>query len=352
MMKFYPAKITEVKHVTKDIMTVALELLDGELSDIDYYPGHHVIVRISIDGTEYRRPYALTNTAFLEEGLSLAIKRIKGGRVSNYLHEQAQVGMEIEISAAQGFFYADVNSEDIKAYYLIAQDIGIAPIYSILKSILDAETLSRVFLFYESPDRENILFYRELVLLSEDYPNRLKVIHTLSHPGIFSSLTPWKGQKGKIDKESLNKFLDQYPVVTEKSEFFICGSHEMNENLFHQLIEKGIHKNRIHKEYFFINHRSTSPAIQASQVEIKISGKEQIFIGNKNQNILSSLQKSNLDIPYSCRSGICGTCAAKLVDGKVHMENQKALEAIDVESGWILTCQACPLSNEITVKFD
>ena len=160
MMKFYPAKITEIRHVTRDTMTLALELIEGELSDIDNYPGHHIILRIWIDGIEYRRPYALTNTAFLDEGLSIAIKKIKGGKVSGYLHEHAKLDMKIEISAAQGFFYADINSEDIRAYYLIAQGIGMAPIYSILKSILEAENLSRVFLFYESWDRENILFKR------------------------------------------------------------------------------------------------------------------------------------------------------------------------------------------------
>ena len=224
-------------------------------------------------------------------------------------------------------------------------------VFDILKSILDAETVSRVFLFYESTDRDNIVFKRELDLLVADYPNRLVVTHTLSNPSLLPSLKPWKGQKGKIDKLKFLNYIEKTPITSEKTEFFICSSPTLNDIIYTELVNLEIDPLRIHKEQFYIDQKQIKPSSINGEIQIRVEGKEQLFTGNKSENILSTLQSAGQNIPYACQQGICGTCAAKLIDGEVIMENQRALEGIDVDGGWILTCQACPV-GDVVVSFD
>ena len=348
-MKFIPGKLIPAEQLTKDVSRFWLEIPDATL---DYYPGQHVILQIAIDGQMHRRPYALTSSPFIDEPLSIAVKRVKNGLVSNHLSSITN-DLEIEFSDAQGFFYADINSEKSQNYYLFAQDIGIAPIFSILKSILHAENLSRVALFYECSSNHEILLKKELDLLESDFTNRLTILYTISGTQLIPRLKSWAGQKGKMTTASVKKFLSEHQLHKSGDAFFISGRESMTAEVRAALDQFQISSASVHSEIFFAGENQESPVYDSDKsVELSVMDTNKKYSGSNQTTILQSLKAQGIDPPFACESGLCGTCAARLIDGQVEMQNSPALHENDINNGWILTCQARPTSAAVTIKFE
>ena len=348
-MKFYAATIVSVDRPIKDIITITFELPESEKDGLNYYPGQHIVVRHMHDGQEIRRPYTLSSSPFAGERPSITIERVKGGKFSNYAVDNLQPDMQIDISDAHGFFYVDVNSEINKNYFCIAQGIGISPIFSIVKSILSAESVSRIYLVYESKNRDSILFEKEIEILSREYKNRLKVIHTLSHPSILPRLKPWQGMKGKITTKQLQTFFTEYPPTAD-DEFFICGSPALIQETVSHLSGK-VDMAHVQTQQFTGEIQKSDANLNDTPVELTISNDKKTLATKSSSTILATLKLAQYPAAYGCESGHCGTCAAKLVDGKVEMAYQTALNDGDLANDWILTCQSRPVTEKVTIKF-
>ena len=348
-MQFYPGKIVRTERLAKDVVQFRLE----PRADIklDYYPGQHIVLQMEINGQLHRRPYALMSSPFVEEPLLLVIKKIKKGILSSLLFENDSE-MEINFSDAQGFFYVDINSEKRQNYFLFAQDIGIIPIYSIIKSILAAESLSKVHLFYECHSRDNVILSKELDVLQSDFRNRFHIDYTLADSTILPRLTARYGQKGKINTERASNFLSSYNAE-ESDEFFICGQDVLINEVKIALNTFNIPNKNIHTESFFLSQIiNPAPVTDNKPVAIQIAESDTVCSGSNQYTILQSLINGAFDPPYACQSGLCGTCAARLLEGQVAMDQSNALHEEDIKNGWILTCQARPLSDTIKLKFE
>ncbi len=351
-MIFHKARITNIEHPIKDVMTFSFIRSSDDNAELQYYPGQHVILRFFDGGEEIRRPYALTSSPFTNEQPSLAINEVKGGKLSGYIFEHADEGTEIEVSEAQGFFYADINSEQSQTYFLFAVGMGIAPIYSILKSVLHAEIVSRVYLYYECKDRDSILYYNELAILQREYSNRLTIIYSLSSPGILPSIKPWVGEKGKINKKRIDAFLKANPEDAQQANYFICAAQDQNDLIKTALQQSGISDLNIHCEQYLSKAPNKTVERPDQPVQISLHHSLVNMEGNMNQTILDTLKANMASAPFACESGNCGTCAVKLQEGEVDMQSHPALEADDIENGWILTCQAFPNTADIKLKME
>lgn len=353
--QFHKLKIASIEKPIKEASTITLNLPEYLYEDYRYFPGQHLIIRFRINGKEVRRTYSLNSCPFQDELPQITVKRVKGGLVSNYINDQLKVGDELEVMLPQGRFYAAIKEEAYKTYFLFAAGSGITPIISILKSVLVASPDSRVCLLYGNTHQNNIIFKEELEEWQHQFPQRLTVVHTLSDPLVWTSWEQWKGEKGRIDSEKVEWFIDQHPPIAQSTEYYICGPGAMNLTVRKTLIELGIPKELIHIEQFggIIEENSLEiDGVENAQLTARLNEENHQLLVPKGQTILQVLKAANVHPPYSCESGVCATCVARITHGKVSMKVCMALEDKDIEKGLILTCQAVPITKEIGIDFE
>jgi len=353
--QFYKLKVLAVENPIKEATTITFDIPSHLYESFNYYPGQHLIIKFIVDGEEVRRSYSLNSCPFKEEALQVTVKRVKKGLVSNYVGDHLKVGDELEVMIPQGRFYADVKEDAYKTYFLFAAGSGITPIISILKSVLIASTNSAVKLFYGNANQDTILFKKELDDLQNQYRERLQVVHTLSNPNVWSTWKQWKGRNGRIDAEAVEWFITNYPPIAQTTEYYICGPGAMNVGVRNTLLGLQIPKEQIHIEQFGGKIEATNTSIEAidnAQLLVTLNGQTHQMVIPKGKTILEVLKATGANPPYSCESGVCGTCIAKVTKGKAEMKTCMALEDNEIKQGMILTCQALPTTTEVKIKFD
>jgi ring-1,2-phenylacetyl-CoA epoxidase subunit PaaE len=367
-MDFFELKVKQRTPETPDAVTLELEVPE-ELQDVfQYKQGQYLTIRHEINGQELRRSYSMSSSP--NEGkLAITVKKVSGGKMSGFLHDQVQVGDRLEVARPDGRFFHPLNPDKRHTYYLFGAGSGITPLLSILKTILEAEPMSAVYLLYGSRDEENIIFRDELDALSEKYQGQLFVEYVLSQPkkekggglfGIFKkSSSNWQGRTGRVDARAAKTFLDNnLPHGPEElCIYFICGPGDMADAVKGALIAKGIEPKQIHTEHFVNAHHVPGDIIEAGdsndkKIIVHLKGERIELPVPGNATILDVLVKAKFDPPYSCTSGACSTCMAKLINGKVKMDACYALDDDEVQAGYILTCQSHPETNIVELSYD
>lgn len=367
-MDFYQLPIKSKTAETADTVTLEFSVPD-ELRDLfTYKQGQYITLRLHLNGHEIRRSYSMSSSP-LENRLAVTVKKVSGGQASTYLHDQVQVGDTIEVAPPQGRFFHELNPDKRRTYYLFAAGSGITPLLSIIKTTLESEPMSAIFLFYGSRNEENIIFRDELDRLSERYNGQLHVEHMLSQPkkestggglfGVFKkSTTNWQGKIGRINGRSANHFLDENMAHGPESDciYFICGPGDMADSIKSSLLGRGIAAKQIHTEHF-VNASHTPGEIAAGgasgkRVVVHLKGERIELPVPDGATILDVLVKAKFDPPYSCTAGACSTCMAKLVSGKVKMDACYALDDEEVKAGYILTCQSHPETEVVELTYD
>ncbi len=352
--EFYTLKVSNITHPIADAATLTFDMPDHLYETFHYSPGQHLIIKFMINGEEARRSYSLNSCPFAEEALQVTVKRVKGGLVSNYVNEELKVGDELDIMVPQGRFYVDIKQDAYKTYFLFAAGSGITPIISILKSVLLASPNSVVNLFYGNKNQETIIFKKELDVLENQYPDRLQIVHTLSDPKVWTTWEQWKGRKGRIDAEGVEWFITNYPPIAQTTEYYICGPGAMNIAVRNTLLNLGIPKSLIHIEQFGGNVEALNTdivAVDNAQLFVTLNSQVYELTIPKGKTILQVLKDAKVNPPYSCESGVCATCAAKVTEGKAKMKACMALDDEDIKQGMVLTCQALPTTKTIAIEF-
>lgn len=355
--EFYKLHIGKIVNETADAKTFVLDIPDNLKRAFKYVPGQFILLKIIIDGQEYRRAYSLSSNPYVDHSLHFTVKRIKQGIVSNYINDTFKVADEILVFPPSGNFYR----EDIKTYRhlnFFAGGSGITPIYSIIKGLLYQSPSIHIRLTYANRDTSTIIFYNELEQLQETYSDRLSVTHVLS-----DASEGWNGIKGRVDKDNIKLFLkasEKFPVLD--TEYYVCGPSPFMELVEYELLSHGIPPDQIHIEKFISIGNSESPVkvghapedlnMEPAKINVQLNGANSIIECKQGQTLLDALIESGIDAPYSCKEGICSTCKAKLLDGKVIIEKHASLTDIDINEKQILTCQAVPLSKEVKIDFD
>lgn len=352
-MKFYPIKIATIRQETSDCVSIALDIPDTLRDVFRYQPGQYLTFRASLHGEEVRRSYSLCSAPSDQEW-RVAVKKVDGGLFSSYANEQLKAGDILETAPPEGRFFPDSLSVSTGLdYVFFAAGSGITPVISIIKTVLEQSPGSRVTLIYGNRRSSTVIFREEIEGLKNRYLGRFQVIHILSQERVD---VPW--QSGRITAARLDDMLEVMPELLEADQFFLCGPEEMIACVREGLQSRGIPKEHVHFELFGTGqHRhkkSQQPVSDAviATAEICLDGVRFDVPVREGQALLDAALATGADLPFACKGGVCCTCRAKLTEGKVEMEANYALDEEEVEAGFILTCQAHPLTPVIKVDFD
>ncbi len=355
ILRFYPLSIKEIKQETADCISISFNIPDELKDTFTYKQGQSVTMKTSINGEEVRRTYSLCSSPLSNE-FRVAIKLLKDGLFSNYVHKNFKVGDVLDVMPPIGKFYSEVHIENAKNYVAFAAGSGITPIISIIKTILLTEPKSKVTLVYGNKNSNSIIFKTELEDLKSSFFQQLQIIHTFSREETDSPIN-----EGRIDEFKL-KQLSTIIRYNNVHEFFICGPEEMIVCVKNFLELKNIEKQKIHFELFIASGRKTTTNktetnttnASTSFVSVKADGRTFSFNlpNSSNVSILDAAIQNGADLPYSCKGGVCTTCKAKLVEGKVDMDVNWGLEQEEVDKGFILTCQSHPTTEKVVIDFD
>jgi ring-1,2-phenylacetyl-CoA epoxidase subunit PaaE len=362
-MQFHLLKIKNIQRETADTLTITFDVPSDLKADFAYEAGQYLTLRFLLGGKEERRAYSMSSAPF-EGKLCVTVKRLAGGKVSNHIHDQLKVGDSVEVSPPNGRFTLPFDDTNRKSYFFFGAGSGITPLLSLIKTALEEEPQSSIFLFYGSRDEENIIFKDELAELAERHEGQFALEYILSQPlrqkpkgfaGMFSKgKTNWKGLVGRIDRKHAADFLENWPARYPRAEYCICGPGNLPTTVEQVLVARGVAPNNIHIEHFSAPELSASDAgtNSTTNATIQLEGKTLQIAIPAGKTILQALLDAGYEAPYSCQAGSCSTCMAKVTKGKAQMDVCYALDPDEVADGYILTCRAQPQGDEIELTYD
>ena len=355
---FHPLRVRAVAPDTPDAVIVTFDVPESLRSVFGFTQGQYLTLRTELDGQEMRRSYSIC--AGIDDGeLRVGVRKVRGGAFSNWIHSTLRPGHMLEVMAPQGRFFVALDPLAHHHHVAIAGGSGITPILSILKTVLAREPHSRFTLIYSNRTPASTMFKEELDDLKNRFMARLAVHHVFTQEQSDSPLF-----SGRIDQQKLSTFLSTLLTPQDIDHVFVCGPFQMNDEAEAALLAAGVPEERIHIERFAIAkkglgsadavaHESKEGDAEKARVVIILDGVSREIEFSKGQpSILDAASATGLEVPFSCTSGVCGTCRAKLVEGEVRMERNFALDKRDVAAGFVLACQSHPLTDRVVLSFD
>ena len=345
-LHFHPLRVRELRPEGEDAMVVSFDVPADLSGSFGFDPGQYLTLKHG----ELRRSYSICAAA--GEGLRVGVRRVAGGAFSNWLHDSLKAGDTVEVMEPQGRFGAALARRP-RHMLAVAGGSGITPILSILKTVLAQDPQARCTLLYGNRRAASTMFKEELEDLKNRYLTRL-VLHPVFSREVMDSPL----HAGRLDADKIGTLLRLVGTVDEA---FICGPHAMNDEAEAALLAHGIARERIHVERFGIPPSAADATLHAPKpgdattatITIVRDGlTRDVAFQPSDESILAAAGRAGLEVPYSCRSGVCATCRAKLLEGRVRMDRNFALEKAELDAGFILTCQAHPLTEHVVVSFD
>jgi ring-1,2-phenylacetyl-CoA epoxidase subunit PaaE len=357
MPAFHTLTIRDIRRETDDCVSVAFEVPEGLQADYHFTQGQYLTLRTTINDEDVRRSYSIC-TSPTEADLRVAIKKVPGGRFSTYANDILQIGDSLQVMTPMGNFFTQLDPEQANHYVAFAAGSGITPVMSILKTVLTVEPKSVFTLFYGNRTSDSIIFKEELEGLKNQYMDRLSLHHILSREQTGSPLF-----NGRIDEDKVGQFCTAMLDVQDVEAFFLCGPETMIRSIQDTLVNLGVDEKRVHYELFTtpgadsdVAPKTTTPKrthAKDANIQIQLDGDLFNFpMPDGDVSLLDAALEGGLDLPFSCKGGVCCTCRAKLIEGEVEMDVNYALEPDEVAAGYILTCQAHPVTAKVAIDFD
>ncbi len=343
-----------IREVVKETSEAVTLYFDQPEPHLDYKPGQFLTIILNLEGKEQRRSYSLCTSPFVDPFPGITVKRLKGGLVSNYLNDHMHPGKKVSILPPMGNFVTEYHSKNRFHYGMIAAGSGITPIMGLIKSVLINEPESKVSLLYGNRSEDQIIFYNALDELSKSHPGRLQVVHQLTQPG-----QDWMGGKGRIVKENLMAFVDQMEKNSPSdTRYFLCGPEGMMQLAIGTLEEIGVSKSKVVLEHFHVEKKNSSgedgntPVTITQPVTVILEGQSYTFDVSPDKTILEAGLEEDIDMPYSCQSGLCTACRGRLLSGEVHMDEDAGLSENEIKEGYVLCCSSKPKGGEIKINIE
>ena len=359
---FHDLSVRRIEPDTPEAVVVTFAV-PPELRDaFGFTQGQYLTLRKTINGQDLRRSYSIC--AGVDDGeLRVGVRKVKDGVFSNWIHEQLKPGDLISVMAPQGRFFVPLDPQAQRHHLGIAGGSGITPILSILKTVMVREPLSRFTLIYGNRALRSTMFKEELEDLKNRWMQRVVLHHVFSDEPTDSPLN-----MGVMNRDKLGEFLRTVVPARSIDHAYICGPFQMNDEAEAALQAAGVPEERIHIERFgvaqapgasagkgagAVMHQAQPGDAETSRVVIVRDGLQREIVFSKDQpSILDAASAAGLEVPFSCTSGVCGTCRCKVIEGQVRMERNFALDKKEVEAGFVLSCQAHPLTERVVLSFD
>ncbi|MCW5237182.1 1,2-phenylacetyl-CoA epoxidase subunit PaaE [Verminephrobacter eiseniae] len=355
---FHPLRVRSIEPDTAEAVIVAFDVPPDLRQVFGFTQGQHLTLRADIDGQDLRRAYSIC--AGIDDGqLRVGVRKVAGGRFSHWLHTRLRVGDTLQVMAPQGRFFVPLQPAAQRHYLGIAGGSGITPILSIMKTALAREPRSRFTLIYGNRSLQSTMFREELQDLKNRYLARLALHHVFS-----AEQTDMPLNMGRIDHGKITAFLDALLPVRRIDAAFICGPFQMNDQVQAALLAAGLPAERIHVERFglalpagaqadAVMRQALAGDAHSARITIVRDGLRREFRFTREQaSILDAASAAGLELPFACTSGVCGTCRARCLQGRVRMERNFALDQADLDAGFVLSCQCRPLTDSVVLSFD
>ena len=352
--KFHRLAVDDLRRETADAVSMTFAI-PGELAD-DYAfaPGQYLTLKTMMDGEEVRRSYSICSSPDDRE-LRIAVKKVDGGAFSSWALDHLKAGDEFDVMTPTGRFGVAHTPDEARLHVGFAAGSGITPIMSIIRGVLAREPKSRFFLFYGNRSTTGILFRQALEELKDRFMGRLSVFHVLSQEEQDLPIL-----SGRLDRAKVLVLLRSMVPAPAIHHVFVCGPIAMSEEIAATCAELGIPEDRIHVERFVsgLGGKPRPKPVVAPEAPPKavasliVDGKRKDVPMADGETVLDAALRAGMDLPYACKGGMCSTCRAKVVEGETKMDVNYALEPAEVEAGFVLTCQAHPVSERIVVDYD
>ncbi len=347
-MRFYSFSVSDSVKETNSATRVVFDVPAEHADLFRWKAGQHLVLRFVLNGAEERRTYTISASPDTADGLCITVKRVRDGKVSNHINERIGAGDRVEVAPPVGkFVLVPAGKDERRTYYFFGAGSGITPLYAMLRGVLTAEQNSYIFLLYGNSKPQEVIFAEQLQQLAERYRDRFVVRHIYSGAG-----GGWR--KGRIDNKTVAEFVAENPPLAYDTAYFVCGPGDMNKTVASALRAIDVPPERIHAESFGGDTALIDDTVEGveSQTRIKLDGQRLQLNIPKGKTVLQAVLEAGYDPPYSCQSGVCGTCRAAISKGEVHMYAPLALTPKDIEDGEVLTCQAIAKTPEIELSYD
>jgi ring-1,2-phenylacetyl-CoA epoxidase subunit PaaE len=355
--QFHRLIVSDIRRETAECVSLAFAVPADLGPAYRFVHGQNVTVKLAIAGEELRRSYSIC--AGTDDGeLRIAVKRQPGGAVSSFITERLKPGDAFEVMTPTGNFTTPLDPAASRLYLGIAAGSGITPLMSIIKTVLAREPESQFFLLYGNRTTQDIIFLEALEDLKDRYLDRLSVTHVLSREA-----QDVPALSGRIDEEKVALFLRNIVPAAKIDHAFICGPAGLIDTAEGTLKTLGVAPERIHLERFTVDgvtspRHAASPTLAPTprrviaEVEAVLDGIRHRFPIGEDDTVIAAALAAGLELPYSCRGGMCCTCRARLVDGKVEMDHNYSLEKWELDAGYVLTCQSRPKTPRVVLDYD
>lgn len=358
MKKYRPLKVVAKRQETRDAIRLSIDVPEALRPEFEFQPGQHLPIQVELDGKRLRRTYSICSEPS-EWPLEIGVRVQPGGRFSEHAANDLVVGDMIEAMPPTGGFHAEIDADSSRYYLAFAAGSGITPILSIATAVLKHEPGSRVALFYGNRRQDSTMFIDDLYALKNRFPDRLQLHFVFSREDQEFDINA-----GRLDVQKVAELYARFCSGDRADEAFVCGPDTMIENVVTALQELGMAEDAIHSERFGAPRRDAAGTVadksaepmrpaNAATVTVIMDGHKKSFDMSRDAtNIVDAAARIGIELPFSCKGGVCATCRTHLREGKVHMATNYGLEPWEVEAGFVLACQSRPESSEVLLDYD
>ncbi|WP_425076439.1 2Fe-2S iron-sulfur cluster-binding protein [Psychroserpens sp. S379A] len=349
MSQFHSLAIKHIDRITDKSVAISFDVPEHLKSAFSFKAGQYITLKTTVNGNEVRRDYSLCSSPKSGE-LKVAIKEVKDGTFSSYANQQLKVGDILEVATPNGRFIFEPNDSKTKHIAAFAAGSGITPVLSIVKCALEEEVQSHVVLVYGNKTTKDTMFLDELLQLQHQYSDRLSIQF------VFSQSQENDAVFGRIEKSTVNLVVKNKYKHLDIDAFYLCGPEGMIHTVKDVLEEHNIDNNTIFYELFKASKPEAIPTANIAsgftEVTVLLDDETTTFEMPQKQTILEAALDKDIDAPYSCQGGICSSCIARVTEGEATMRQNNILTDGELAEGLILTCQAQPTTEKITVDYD
>jgi ring-1,2-phenylacetyl-CoA epoxidase subunit PaaE len=363
MSSYLALTVVALTQETPDTVTIHLQRPDGQA--VPSKPGQFLTLLVPCGpagSRPERRAYSLSSTPAEAPRLSVTVKRVMGGLVSNYLLDNVRVGQQYEVLPPLGSFVVQPSPKAARSLVLIGAGSGITPLMSMLKAVVAEELQSHVLLIYGNRNEESVIFKKQLADLEASSRGRLQVEHVYSQP--LHAAGPHQ-HTGRLNRTTILRILEQrHQFPAPQAEYYICGPEGLMTEAQSALELLNVPNSRVRRESFL----AAADAAEAGDahgdalagandgkvvdrtVTVQYEGSDYVFAVPAKQTILDAALDQDIDLPYSCQAGVCTACRGKCLSGKVHLDEREGLSDAELAKGYILTCVAHPLTADVVIE--